>query len=163
MIEIIGNIWEIPSDWICIPTNGFIKGDGTAVMGRGLAYQAKQKYAGIDQVLGSRLKDRGNRVLTLQKSLVPDAREPSGYREKVLLSFPVKGDWRDQADLNLIRESCRQLHKLWEESTLVTQKVKVVVLPRVGCGNGRRKWSEVKPILEEELPEESFVIVSLVE
>lgn len=130
-------------------------------MGRGLALQAKQKFPGIDVVLGKRLRDRGNRVLTLHLQIGP---EKIGIypKEVAILSFPTKNDWRDPADLDLIVQSCRELHLMWEESQLVRKQTKTVVLPRVGCGNGRRSWDEIKPILQKELPEDSFVVVSLV-
>ena len=40
MIEIKGSLFNEPCDAFCITTNGFIKKDGTCVMGRGCAKQA---------------------------------------------------------------------------------------------------------------------------
>ena len=50
MKVIKGNIWEY---WkkgfnIVIPTNGYIKRDGSCVMGKGLAFQAKGYVYGIE-------------------------------------------------------------------------------------------------------------------
>jgi len=42
--EVDGNLWEIEADWRVITTNGFVKKDGRAVMGRGVARQALQRY-----------------------------------------------------------------------------------------------------------------------
>lgn len=44
MRDIKGNIWTLydsdPTCYICITTNGFVKSNGEAVMGRGTALQA---------------------------------------------------------------------------------------------------------------------------
>lgn len=153
MREVIGNIWEVEGDWLIIPTNGSVKKDGTAVMGRGLALQAKQRFPGIEKSLGKGLSNAGNVLHVIRKT----------EKEPVLLSFPVKYDWKDEADLDLIRESARELRRYWLGTVIGTgNRPAKVLLPRVGCGNGRRKWGEVKPILEEELPDDSFVVVSLI-
>ena len=152
MKEITGNIWEVEGDWICIPTNGFVKSDGTAVMGRGLAKQARQKFPGIEITLGRSLIATGNIIHVLRRK----------EKEPVLLSFPTKEDWRDPADLELIQNSCRELRSYWRGAQLVDKNPKTVLLPRVGSGNGRLEWPKVKALLEVELPEDSFVVVSLV-
>jgi len=43
MKEVIGNIWNYynKGNWIVITTNGTIKKNGEAVMGRGVALEAK--------------------------------------------------------------------------------------------------------------------------
>lgn len=152
VIQRAGNIWEYKADWICIPTNGFVKKDGSAVMGRDLAHQAKSRFKGIDEILGRGLEATGNTIHVLRRI----EGEPS------ILPFPVKEDWGDPADLDLIRRSCRQLRWCWRGAQIGSKKIPIVVLPRVGCGNGRRRWDDVSPILQEELPEDSFVVVSLV-
>lgn len=160
MIEVEGNFWDETADWYCIPTNGFVKKNGCAVMGRGLALQARTRFKGIDRVLGQRLETRGNHVLTMWKQVLP---KEKGYEEDrvfSILSFPTKRDWRDDADPELIRRSCRELHLIWEEAQLVSKKVNRVLLPRVGTGNGRLRWGEVRSIIVEELPEDSFVVIS---
>lgn len=45
MKETFGNIWELakPYDGIVITTNGYVNKRGEAVMGKGIAYQAKQR------------------------------------------------------------------------------------------------------------------------
>jgi len=39
MKELRGNLFHTPCDVICITTNGFVKRNGEAVMGRGCAVQ----------------------------------------------------------------------------------------------------------------------------
>lgn len=60
MKEVKGDIWKVAAenhDWIVIPTNGFVKVNGKAVMGRGLAYQAMEKYPELPAELGGRIKN----------------------------------------------------------------------------------------------------------
>jgi hypothetical protein len=62
MREITGNLWDYHDDgwWIAITTNGFIRRDGTAVMGRGCAAQAAKRYPALPRRLGTRLQTDGN-------------------------------------------------------------------------------------------------------
>jgi hypothetical protein len=78
MREITGNLWIINSWheqgksipvqkdaplWLCVTTNGEIKkSDGKAVMGAGIAKEARDRYKGVDEILAQKLKTRGNRV-----------------------------------------------------------------------------------------------------
>jgi len=136
--EVDGNLWEIEADWRVITTNGFVKKDGRAVMGRGVARQALQRYPGIDRLLGNHLR-RSNRVHVL-----------SEYR---LISMPVKYNWWEDADPDLIERSAREL-AAWAD----TQGDVSVVLPRPGCGNGGLLWSQVKPLIEDIL-DDRFTVV----
>lgn len=49
MKEVYGDIWEYHKQgyWIVITTNGFVKKNGCAVMGRGVAKQAVTKYPSL--------------------------------------------------------------------------------------------------------------------
>jgi len=139
-----GDVWEAYNAglWIIIPTNGFVKNDGSAVMGRGLAWQAKERFPCLPFDLGERLKEYGNHVFVFSR-----------YR---LITFPVKHNWMEIADLQLIEKSCKQLQEIFKYnlSGLPTP----VYLPKVGCGNGKLDWNVVKPILEKYL-DDRFVVV----
>lgn len=150
MKEQKGNIWNLAKedDWICVTTNGFVKNNGTCVMGRGIAAQAANKFPNLPLELGSRIKESGNKVFLF----------PNHH----IISFPVKHNWWEVADLTLIKESCLQLKRLEEEGLGNGN----IFIPRPGCGNGKLNWFVVKPILEEIfqpdlLGEDKFIIVSL--
>lgn len=136
MLEVRGNLWTYPADWRAITTNGMVRKDGCAVMGRGCALEAKSQHPGIDRVLGRLLRDFGNHVHILKHGL---------------LSFPVKHTWYEEADLELIARSVTELQAM----TALAHST--IVIPRPGCGNGRRTWAEVKPLLEV-LPDTVMVI-----
>lgn len=140
MKEITGNLWDYyqkPDHIICLTTNGFVKQDGTAVMGRGCAKEATERVPGIARKLASFLKQGGNHVFWLTTEIV---------------SFPVKHNWWEQADRDLIIRSRTELCDF-----AIHNKNYTFILPRPGCGNGRLKWEDVKPLLEV-LPDNVWVI-----
>lgn len=126
MLEFNGNIWDHKQDHICIPTNGSVKASGECVMGRGLAFQAKQKVPGIALQIGAAIKAHGNHFCVI------------GY----YCAFPVKHRWWEKADPALIAQSARELRDIAER-----YPTKIFSLPRPGCGNGGLRWLEVRPML----------------
>lgn len=145
-------------DALVITTNGFVKSNGEAVMGRGCAKKAATIFPTLPILLGRGLGRLGNHAHII---VVNDA--------MTFVSFPVKpvdavcnkdksnvvfhmrnkfcyGDtvpgWACKADLKLIEQSAGELRELadmrcWSH----------VVLPRPGCGAGELDWIDVKPIL----------------
>jgi hypothetical protein len=138
MLEATGNLWTYPADLRVITTNGFVKRSGEAVMGRGCALEATQRYPGIARHLGDNLRVHGNHVFLLA----------GGTPDRDLASMPVKHAWMEPADLALIIRSADEL------AALVTEcGYQRIVLPRPGCGNGRLHWDDVRqhiaPILDD--------------
>ena len=73
-----------------------------------------------------------------------------------MITFPVKHNWWEAADLGLIERSARKLLKMIE----VKRIKEAIYLPRPGCGNGRLKWEDVKKILSPILKSDQFHIVT---
>ena len=146
MKEIKGNIWDFhdKGNWIVISTNGTITKSGKLVMGRGVALQAKERIKYIDSTLAYYIKQFGNKPVLLMG-------------EKII-TFPVKHNWFEKADLKLIEISAKSLIKSLNSMTF-TQEDKIY-LPRVGCMNGGLDWKDVKPILEKYL-DERFVVCDI--
>ena len=142
MREITGDLWTIKADARVIPTNGSVRRDGAAVMGRGVALQAKRRHPKLEEAIGAFISAYGNRVYFLF------------FRDENLVTFPVKHRWQEKAKLKLIENSCQQLVRL----TKPRRWWKRIALPRVGCGNGGLDWKDVKPILEEYL-DDRFIVV----
>jgi len=135
--EVVGDLWNLGRAYgaICVPTNGLVKNNGDAVMGRGVALQAVARYPGCERILGDQLKAHGNHVTVISS-------DPS---KPILFAFPTKHDWRDPSDPDLIRRSCRELAEL-----IVTRYRPgfTCLLPRPGVGLGGLDWeSIVRPIL----------------
>jgi hypothetical protein len=141
--------WSVPSaQAVCVTTNGTLKKDGRGVMGRGIALQAERKFKDVDRALGRAINHNGNCVQVLLT-----AREPDG-REYAVVAFPVKHQWWERADLDLIARSAQQLVSLADQRQWTR-----VVLPRPGCGNGHLTWDEVEPILRP-LLDDRFLVVT---
>jgi len=101
---------------LVVTTNGFVKNRGHAVMGAGIARQVRDAFPGIDERLGSLIKEHGNRPFRLTPSI---------------WSLPVKWHWIMEAEVSLIAASL-------EKMVLMVEKFKPDLLrfPRPGCGNG---------------------------
>ena len=146
MKEITGNIWDFQSnDYIVIPTNGEVNKYGNAVMGKGLAEDAKNRFHDLPKELAIKIKHYGNRVYI--------------FRDYNLITFPTKWRWRDKSDLELIEASAQQLDHLRLALDAWDDDHKLIYLPQVGCGNGKLEWKDVKPILEKHLKGDRFIVV----
>jgi hypothetical protein len=162
MKEVQGNMFSVGwlkfSDVICITTNGTIRDNGANVMGRGVARLAKIKFPSVDFLLGSMIKRNGN-IVQIIEALSLEYIYPECNCDKIFctVAFPTKHNWWENSDLNLIRTSAKQLFILTKQ-----QCWNNVLLPRPGCESGKRDWiTEVKPILEEELPGDKFNIIHI--
>lgn len=147
MREAKGDLWSYPADATVITTNGSIKKDGTCVMGRGVAAQAKKRWPELPRILGVLLKTHGNIPFIIDLGeLNPGG---SGW----LLTFPVKHFWHERADPHLIQKTAIEMTRMIKEIPW-----KTIALPRPGCGNGQLSWNVVKPILEPILDDRFMVV-----
>ena len=148
MIEKFGNIWDYhkQSNWIVITTNGTVKSNGECVMGRGVAKQAKMLYPELPSDLGTLIKLQGNFVYLFSK-----------YR---IITFPVKYNWYEKADIKLIEQSTKELVGAYEIINYPKKLDFNVCLVRPGCGNGQLNWEDVKPVLEKYL-DDHFIVVEI--
>jgi hypothetical protein len=171
-IEARCDLWTSEADARCITTNGYIRKNGGAVLGRGVALQATKRFPSLEQRLGKMLAAEGNRVFVFPDAM-PDA---------ALVTFPVKprhleaaddlsnvvrhkrhqfkrGDrvpgWATTAQLPLIRRSAYDLMM-----HVAQQNWERVLLPRPGCGAGELAWSDVKRVLEPILDQRVWVITA---
>ncbi len=141
MKQITDNIWKAKGNWIVIPTNGYVNKLGECVMGRGLALQAKSRYPKLALELGTLIEMNGNHCFLL--------------RPYHLISFPVKPVWWVKASLELIEHSTKELISLVNKSNEIG-----ILLPLVGCGNGKLQREQVLPILNRYL-DDRFTLVEL--
>jgi hypothetical protein len=142
MKTITGNIWDYHQKgyWIVIPTNGSINKRSQAVMGRGLALQAKRKFPYLPTALGSEILKTGNQV-----------HEFTDYR---IYALPTKHHWQDtKSNLNLIVKGCEQLARMVSET-------RRVYLPYLGCGCGELNWDDVSVTISNIL-DDRFIVVEL--
>lgn len=143
MREISGNIWKLNCRYRVITTNGIVNSVGKAVMGKGIALQARHpnRYPNVDVILGKLIKAHGNHVYFLNDNL---------------LSFPTKHHWREKSDIELIRRSAIELSVLlgpklsWDDR---------VLLPPPGCGSGGLIWKDVKKVIAPILDDHYYVVI----
>lgn len=136
-----GDLWQLADEEVpfgkvavCITTNGDVNRFGQAVMGRGVALEAKTHYPSLAGRLGSNLRSPHGNIVYL-------------FREEPydIITFPVKHHWHEEADPELIVRSAHQLEALAGHSDLAWD---VILLPRPGCGNGGLDWADVKPLID---------------
>ncbi len=121
--------YMLPDVLYVVTTNGFVKTNGTCVMGRGTAKMAAELHPTLPAVLGDLILGHGNRPYMLPGNM---------------MSLPVKHVWNEPADPMLIRRSLQQasiLLRLYEHDG-------PVFVPRPGCGNGQLKWEDMRDMVE---------------
>jgi hypothetical protein len=144
MVEICGNVFDLMKTYknICIPTNGNINNKKIeAVMGAGVARQAKKLFPGIEKNLAYHLIAFGNKV-----GYMGDWDDISVY------SFPTKTHWFEKSSISLIVQSAIQLMELIE-----INKIDKILLPAPGCGCGGLKWENVRPEIENILDDKVYI------
>lgn len=148
MLERTCDLWDmsITADARCITTNGSVRKDGLLVMGRGVAAQAALKVPFLQEFLGWNVANLGSRCYPCYSSDLGCW----------IVSFPVKHQWFEKADLELIKVSCQQLMDLCTWFSWRT-----VLLPRPGCGNGGLHWDAVERVISPLLDSRIIVISKL--
>lgn len=147
MLEEFGDFWTIQGDARCITTNGALRSTGYAIMGKGIALQARERYHNIEFTLGRLIQKYGNHVF---------------YIGHGLISFPTKHDWRDyKSDIELIKRSAIELVSLFKgDVPIKTKSNRRILLTRPGCGNGNLNWTEVRPIIQTILNSDEFIVIN---
>lgn len=131
-----------PTEAMCVTTNGMIKKNGRAVMGRGIALSVNTKYH-VDNILAKHSRTNGN--------IPADLGIYDGFH---VLSFPTKNNWRDNSSIELIKNSAQELVKLADSLGLTK-----IYLTKPGCTNGHLDWlSTVKPEISNILDDRFIVI-----
>ena len=134
MKELNRNMWNIPAEAYIVPTNGIVKRNGDAVMGKGVALQAALKYPELAQDLGQKLRDYGNQVFAFL------------YGDVWIITLPTKEHWRDSSSERLVRTSLRQLVEI-----VSALQIESVVLPLIATGCGGLPKENIKELLHSKL------------
>lgn len=149
MITVIqGNVWDYHAKghWITVTTNCNIKANGHAVMGKGIALQAKQKFPHLPEMVGKIIKEKKHSF-----GVFPNER---------VITFPTKVNWFEESSIELISRSFAQLLIVVNTWECFKNRLKPVYCVKFGCSNGRLNWDiQVKPLLDPFVNETEFVFV----
>jgi len=156
MIDIEGNVWEVANqnDAIVIPTNIGWNAQGKAVMGKGLAGQAAQRFPTLRSIYGPHCQVYGIKTPLLYHKF------PSPSGDQYLILFPTKPfnenapflSWKSPADISLVKKSLQQLATL--KPPHVNGKIYV---PFVGCGLGGLQRKVVGELMDQILIADYFI------
>lgn len=133
------------ADAICFTSNGAVKKDGKLIMGAGNAKQFRDRFPDLDQVAGTKVKEKGNRCQIMQSFHI-------GKRPLNILAFPTKHSPWEDSDIELIRQSALQIYDMANQHNW-----NLVFIPAPGINHGNLRWVDVKPVLEKIL-DDRFVI-----
>lgn len=141
--EVRDNIWVFhPDYYVVVPTNGVVRQSGRAVMGAGLARQAKDRFDGLDKKLGAKLNRYGNHVYA--------------FEDERVITFPTKDHYKDDSDLGLIQDELARLIQFADKQGFDDERIAV---PQLGCGLGGLSWDVIRPLLKRRL-DGRFLLVS---
>lgn len=132
--------WGLPH-MVLFTGNPVKKTNNAIVMGAGAALQVRDAYLGVDIKLGALIDNTTHLAFTQL--------QPNQY----IGWFKVKHHWRDNASLDLITESTRQLKEL----AMSRQDIKFHI-NYPGIGNGKLTREQVEPILRT-LPDNVFIYI----
>lgn len=109
-------------DYAVIPTNMTLRQNGNAIMGAGLALQARDRYPDLEQRYGASLR-AGDSVYVDHE-----------YR---LVLVPTKDDWREPSTWQLV-----------EDAVIALQHLELpLAIPLLGAGRGGLNSTDVKNFL----------------
>jgi hypothetical protein len=142
MLQTKGNIWDFyeKGEWIAITTSGTVTPFGRAVMGKGVALQARYRFPSLPHQLAEKIVEGGNK--------------PYAFPDIKIVTFPTKRNWWEKSNLTLIVESCSLLEQL--RLHIGFERLYTV---RPGCGAGKLQWEYVEPVISK-LLNDNFIVVS---
>ena len=108
------------------------------VMGRGIALQFKDAYAGNFKEYAIACK-RGD--VKPGEMLVYETNELTGPR--YIINFPTKRHWRGKSRIEDIKSGLKGLTEVLRQ-----KRIHSVAIPPLGSGLGGLNWADVRPLIE---------------
>lgn len=121
------NILKSKSTAIVNPVNT------VGVMGKGLALQFKQAYP---------LMYESYKAACYANTLTVGHMHYYKDKNKIIINFPTKINWRDPSDIEYIQKGLISLIK-----AINKLNIKSIAIPPLGCGNGKLNWQEVHALI----------------
>lgn len=142
-----------PNSAICVGTNGFIQNNGKGTMGgdpQGCPRVAKTLFKGIEKNLGAELQAQGRPIGRAGVDSPLGNHVALIWQRPLIFSFPVKWTFWEDADIQLIERSAKEMVK-------VANSIKLTNIYLHPIGDGRDWHNEVKPLLKRYF-DDRFVI-----
>lgn len=138
---VTGNMWDVfhDTEWFLITTNPIINKQGLAVMGRGIAKEAADRFPRLRLEFAEQLCQR-----KLRESNVFTIGRYDGTR---VGCFMVKNHWKERARLDIIEKSVQDLLSTLATITDIRGYSPRVDLNFPGVGNGGLDKEDVRPLL----------------
>lgn len=128
MLELTtGNILD--SDATCLVNTVNCEG----YMGKGLAYQFKNKYPETNKSYIQACKNG-----TLHPGTLHFFHEDG----KLIINFPTKDKWREKSKIEYIEQGMKALTEL-----ITSKHIDSIAIPPLGSGNGGLRWEEVREVI----------------
>jgi hypothetical protein len=131
MVRSSANIWDdhAAGQYAVIPTNTVVKSNGEAVMGAGLAKQARDRFKGLAARYGAHLREaqaNGTSAMLVD-------------HENRLILVPTKGDWKLPSSVEQVDAALTEL------STLDLP----MSVPNLGAGNGQVPLKDIEALMSK--------------
>ncbi|MDY7091876.1 MAG: macro domain-containing protein [Acidobacteriota bacterium] len=111
------------------------------VMGKGIALMFKEAFPANFREYAAACQ-RGD--VKTGRMFVTETQSLTGPRW--IINFPTKEHWRTRTRIEWIEAGLADLRRVVEE-----RGIQSIAVPPLGCGNGGRSWSEVRPMIEKAL------------
>jgi len=126
-----GNIFQAQAQTIVNTVN--LRG----AMGKGLALEFKNRFPGLFEAYTNDLLD---------KRLAIGAPTIWKGKERWVVNFPTKDDWRNPSEYSYIEKGLAGLRAKLDEWGVLS-----LAIPPLGCGLGSLDWKKVRPMIEASL------------
>ena len=107
------------------------------VMGAGIALQFKKAFPD-----NFKLYEKASKAGKIQVGKIFVTETGKITNPKYIINFPTKQHWRYPSKLHWIKEGLIDLRNF-----IIQKKIKSIAIPPLGCGNGKLKWKDVKPLI----------------
>jgi len=123
------------------------------VMGKGIALEFKKRYP--ENFIAYK-KACQSKELIIGKSLVFPIMDD--LNTKFIINFPTKLHWRNPSKIEYIEQGLDDLVEIIRD-----KKIKSILMPALGCGNGNLDWDIVKPLIKKKLEHLNDIKVTVIE
>jgi len=153
IITFTGNIFSLRKmDIIFNPVNC------EGVMGKGLALEFKNRFPGNFEVYKKACDNNEVKIGKVLMYHVGDNSYP-----KFICNFPTKDHWKYPSKLSYIESGMDDFITQFIGAYPITENIKTIAIPALGCGLGGLQWSIVKEVIKEKCVELLNINIFLVD